>query len=376
MDEVEYAAEKVGVPTQIRKLAVADIQEVAESDAEQHHATVALRASGDGMVTWRVGQWVTAGSYTQGLLGPPVLELEEETMVASHPQALATPDGYLVVGASEKGLCGAVFDADGAPVSPVSLVIPTDNPMWPDLAFLGNELPVVLWSRPGELRTARLGWDLQMYERLPDVKGMGLTVTPTLRAGPQGFVAVWSRDDGDTSAVVSGRMGPLGAPTGFVWEVDRLDTLEENPRPSVAVRDDGGFAVAWRHLHDTPFAESWVRLYNRDDQAVLELSLHDIDPARRPVLASDGKTLAVAWEGLGADGHHVRMRLYDFDDLRPLTGVVTLSEDSDSIHERPYIAVVSSADGGLAGLVSWETQDVNPGTSRGRTVRVRGFVWK
>jgi len=355
-------------------LTVDDVQEMQPSILDQHHATVALREPGWGLITWRIGVWATAAKIEAGVAGPRLTALEEDTIQADHPQLLCTADGYVMIGNTPAGLAGAAFDQDGAVVQNPSLVLSTENAMWPDLAVRGDDLPVAIWARPGQIQGARLGPEFETVEVLPAIQGLALTLTPSIAAGATGFVAAWAEDFGDTAVVTVQRLDPLGIPVGPSLEVDSVASYDGAPRPYVATRHDGGFAVTWRRGEDTTEAAAWVRIYDGDDRAVVELSLHETGPAMKPALASDGETLVVAWEGYGADGHHIRMRLYDFEDLLPLTEVATLSVDADRRHERPYVAVVPDGDG-LYGVVSWETQtSVDDGSQK--AVRIRAFSWR
>jgi len=348
------------------------MQEVQTANVGQHHATIALREPGEGLVTWHIGMWVTAATLSDGVLGAPLLGLEEDTLEVDHPQVLWDGQGYLMVATHETGLAGVAFDADGTPHSDVRMLLSTDEPLWPDLAVHGDDDPVVIWSRPNEIRGASVGEAFETVQPIPAITGLENTVTPTVRASPLGLIASWADGRGETSGVPIQHLDTNGAVVGPSFEVDRLPSIDETPRPALAVRADGGFAVAWRYQHVGTAAAAWVRLYDAADQALIELSLHDTGPARRPVLATDGETLFVAWEGIEADGHHVRMRLYDFGDLTPLTDIIKVSE-ANARAERPYVTVVPDGDGGLYGVVAWESPE--PGGSI-RVVRMRTFTWR
>ncbi len=320
---------------------------------DQHHATVALRPDGRGLVTFvsEGARWLVAVPVVDGVPGPRALPFEDHP--GHHPQVFVSGDGFGVVAVAAGGAGLLLADLDLTGAGEISFAATSQEPQQPDV------VPGwILAGGQGELMTWTFEDVLAPTEAPPVPLAEQASATPSVRATRDGWVAAWTERSPDRVTLNRGVFHGDGVDTEVL---EAWDEFDDSARASLVV-GPAGEAVAWRR---ESLGTSWIRFLDADGAAVDEIELD----GGRPMLSAVGDVVLAAWERPSGDRWTVALQAFDLATGAPIGPEREV--DPDAGHPaRPAVAAVP-AEGGLRALVSWEAL-AEPGR---REVRIRSLRW-
>ena len=180
-------------------------------------------------------------------------------------------------------------------------------------------------------------------------------VTVATAATPDGFVVVWTDNDGSGSGLSGRRFDAVGVPVGADFRVNSYTTGLQghvNP-PGLAVNRSGGFVVAWpADLTQTNHVRATARRFDRRGQGLgiefaVDVTTTGFNTPYAVAVAADGH-FVVAWNGpITPTNYGVFTRRYDAEGT-PLGPPVLAGGGS-----RPHLA--AAPDGSF--VVVWSSQN-------------------
>lgn len=228
----------------------------------QEDAAVAMDANGNYVVVWESAPALT-GEEADEVCGNDAC-----FNVVSESDRLSGADG------DGSGIFGQRFRADGVP--------------------LGPEFQINSFTRDAIMDTQTIG-DGDTYfwlngQDTPDV---------AMNASGQ-FVVVWESDeqDGDQNGIFAQRYNAGGQPVGGEFQVNTMATGEQD-NPSVAIRNDGSFVVAWEHEADEETVVHYRAFTAEGNPVSDDQMLETNSTSEVHVAASASGEVTIAWEDQG-----------------------------------------------------------------------------
>ncbi|MEZ4237737.1 MAG: hypothetical protein R3F59_16625 [Myxococcota bacterium] len=336
----------------------------------QHHATVAIRPDGVAIGAWR-GRGRTDALRLADGRGEP-LQLATLAPV-NHPQVRATDDGYLVVATMDqaRGLAGVAVAAGAREVYGAVILEAGLAALLPDLDVRGDQ-GLLVWGEPDGIHCVAFtgAFEDQRPAACPQADGVVYSVTARLGEGRTAFAWDALRADGfETVVAVDRGDGPVA-------EVLAAGSTVPG-RPGVAVDDASGrHTVVWTaSASDDDPVSAWLATYDPDGALQAgPLPLGHAPGAASvtwPTLAGplDGQLL-LAW----VEGDALWLQLRDAATGEPVGEPLDAAADFDGAALRPSVDVAQPPDGGLIGIVSWETPIDGAVYDTDRTLHVRTFA--
>lgn len=232
------------------------------TDGAQKKSKVAVDAAGNYVVVWESMPTIT-GEEAYDACGDDYICFN----TVSQNNRLSGADG------DGSGIIGQRFRADGVP--------------------LGAEFQVNSFTRD-DIRNTH-SFDGTAYFEL---NGQD---TPDIAMNASGqFVVVWEshEQDGDVNGVFAQRYNAGGQPVGGEFQVNTTSAGEQDD-PSVAIRDDGSFVVAWTHNADDNEENTKVhyRAFTADGNPVSDSqAIGTYNTNEVHIAASSSGEVTIAWE--------------------------------------------------------------------------------
>ncbi len=171
------------------------------------------------------------------------------------------------------GVFGQRFRADGVP--------------------LGPEFQVNSFTRDHVTNTSYIGEGEVYFE----LNGQD-TADVAMNASGQ-FVVVWESDeqDGDENGIFAQRYNTAGQPVGGEFQVNTIAAGEQD-NPSVAIRDDGSFVIAWEHDNGDD-ADVHYRAFTAAGNPVSDEQSINADTSEIHLASNSSGEVTIAWESQG-----------------------------------------------------------------------------
>ncbi len=234
------------------------------TEGAQENAKVAMDSAGNYVVIWESMPAIT-GETADELCGSDVC-----FNYVSEENRLSGADG------DGSGIFGQRFRADGVPLGPEFQVNSFTRDAIVDTETLGDGDGVTYFELNGQ--------------DTPDV---------AMNASGQ-FVVVWESDeqDGDRNGIFAQRYNAAGQPVGGEFQVNTIATGEQD-NPSVAIRNDGSFVVAWEHEDESDTVVHYRAFTAAGNPVSNDQVINANDTSEVHVAASSTGEVTIAWEDRG-----------------------------------------------------------------------------
>jgi hypothetical protein len=237
------------------------------TDGAQNYAKVSTDAAGNYVVVWQ-SQPVVMNNDSNEICDEDVC-----FNYVSQSNRLSGADG------DGSGVFGQRFRADGVPLGPEFQV-----------NSFTRDIPLNTRTANNENPDGTTYFDLYGQDS-PDI---------AMNASGQ-FVVVWQSEeqDGDDAGVFAQRYNPSGQPVGGEFQVNTMTTGDQYS-PSVAIRNDGSFVVAWEDNGGNQ-NQAHYRAFTADGNPVSNDQVITASNGTNEVhvAASSSGEVTIAWEGDG-----------------------------------------------------------------------------
>ncbi len=336
----------------------------------QDHATAALRSDGLGMVVYGEDERLQAvrvepdGSLVAIAIGA----------FTNHGQVAATPDGFIVVATQnyDYNLLGATYTPQGMPDRD-AFVIGWRQTLLPDVD-VRRMADGTVQGIVAATDTARLGCTAFVDDALaaapcPDpvdpTRATGTVAVVQTELGP---LFTWTEIGTDGALGVY--VGNGVAPPVVVAEFE--DGRGLAGRPMLAVADEA-LLVTYRGAASVSAPVGsylWHQSSAGETRWSLGLAPGSTDVERVALSPVVDDLVAVAWE----EDRKLWLQLRSSVDGAPVGEPVSVGKEPYREPRRPSVDLVRGDDGGVHGIVSWESADARSEVEdNGRVVRVRRF---
>ena len=364
-----------------------------ENRPSQHHATVAVSASGDRCVAWdEMGgegrAWVRTFDATgEPYQGPrPLIECAEEG--PCRPDVLAIDDDFWVAASNEAGIWLARFDGRGQwAMTPRRIAAPGEGEVLEAPAMARAEeggLAVVWLHRALNSKEREGGYSLRFVTSEGEADGEtwsvgdspGGVAVPDVASLSDGRVAViWLETQKEGTSRIWVTPWRATGQSGVPSLLDEGPLLEE-PRPMIASDDDGVLAAVWRRSKGEKLYTGALRFGGAEGSWG---ETHVLDPKGefdKPVVEVLDGVAMVAWDGRsweeGAQIRRVWIQPWSIETQTPLSNPEPAGL-AEAPEERPGLALRSVKGEGIDASLVW--REIHWGARVPNRVRLRTGVW-
>ena len=129
-----------------------------------------------------------------------------------------------------------------------------------------------------------------------------------------GHIVTWISDDSGQDVVMAQRYDAAGNPEGGEFQVSATlaSGSEEFQSPSVAVLDNGNFAVNWSHHESGSWTRDKVRFFSADGTALTsDQNYSQLNDQASEITALGGNRYAISLVDVASDPNPIRVRIFD-----------------------------------------------------------------
>lgn len=340
---------------------------------------VAADADGDFVVVWSgAGTGDTAGVFGQrfdadgNAIGGEFRVNTTTTGTQTNPAVAMTSDGAFVVvwngnGPGDSGgIFGQRYDASGTAAGGEFRINTTSNPFeeaYPAVSVNDGGAFVVAWQDTFWDNVYAQRFDANGTAQGAEIvvgSGEGSPFTPGVDVGIDaggGFVVAWASfgSGADSEGIYVRRYDATGTALGAMQLVNQTVAWAQTD-PSLAVRADGSFVVAWTSQWQDPGTDDGVyaRLYDATGTAAgheFRVAGTTTGTQWQPAVAAlAGGGFAVAWTSDASGTQDVRLRMFDADGVATAPGESTVNTQTTGAQNRPSLAA-----GGGALIAVWNS---------------------
>jgi Ca2+-binding RTX toxin-like protein len=267
-----------------------------------------------------------------------------------------------------KDIWGAGIDADGnvVPTGGRYNVTTSGSQMNPDVAINANSRLVVVWQSEGQDGS---GWGIHASTFPPPASNpssdllinqttAGNQVSPKVAVDAAGnFVVTWFSPDSNNGEIFARRFSSTGSPIGNEFKVSGSSSFAYSA-PSVAMRSDGSFAIAYVKINNDTDGNTDVLLQTYDADGIAQGTAATVNTTltgdqAEPAIAVAGTSYVVAWSDNSAGEASVFHRVYTASGS---SLSLQLQSNQDSIGSRSRPRVTGDGSNGNY-AVAWTQQE-------------------